>query len=231
MEKISTTNLGNQPRKDSYYNYNFREARISAEYSIKELAKEVGVSVPAIYAYERLRCAPNPFVARRIARILGKKTYEIFPPQLREIIREVCKERRGNENQKYFNEIKERVESGEASLNEIKKYRELESLISPVPIERVLKTELVSGDNTEKEIDALNLADKPKRVFNTLTYREREVIKRRYGLGDGYTYSLEEVAEEFKVTREIVRRIEAKAIMKLQHPIRADRLEGFLENY
>jgi len=66
-------------------------------------------------------------------------------------------------------------------------------------------------------------------VLNTLTYREREIIKLRYGIGDGYTYTLEEVGRIFKVTRERVRQIEAKAIRKLQHPVRARKLEGFLD--
>ena len=52
----------------------------------------------------------------------------------------------------------------------------------------------------------------------------------RYGLEDGYTYTLEEVGKIFKVTRERVRQIEAKAVKKLQHPIRARHLEGFLES-
>ncbi|MBN2584419.1 MAG: sigma-70 family RNA polymerase sigma factor, partial [Planctomycetes bacterium] len=66
-------------------------------------------------------------------------------------------------------------------------------------------------------------------VLKTLTYREREIIKLRYGIGDGYTYTLEEVGRIFKVTRERVRQIEAKAIRKLQHPVRARKLEGFLD--
>ena len=73
------------------------------------------------------------------------------------------------------------------------------------------------------------LKDKIEAVLNTLTHREREIIKLRYGIGDGYTYTLEEVGKVFNVTRERVRQIEAKAIRKLQHPVRARRLEGFLE--
>jgi len=73
------------------------------------------------------------------------------------------------------------------------------------------------------------LKEKLERVLNTLAYREREIIKLRYGLGDGYTYTLEEVGRIFKVTRERVRQIEAKAVRKLQHPIRARKLEGFLD--
>jgi RNA polymerase primary sigma factor len=73
------------------------------------------------------------------------------------------------------------------------------------------------------------LKDKIESVLKTLTYREREIIKLRYGLGDGYTYTLEEVGRIFKVTRERVRQIEAKAVRKLQHPVRSRQLEGFLD--
>jgi RNA polymerase primary sigma factor len=72
------------------------------------------------------------------------------------------------------------------------------------------------------------LRDKIEQVLKTLTYREREIIKLRYGIGDGYTYTLEEVGRIFKVTRERVRQVEAKAIRKLQHPVRSRKLEGFL---
>ena len=74
------------------------------------------------------------------------------------------------------------------------------------------------------------LKDKIDTVLKTLTYREREIIKLRYGLGDGYTYTLEEVGRIFKVTRERVRQIEAKAVRKLQHPVRSKQLKGFLDS-
>jgi len=73
------------------------------------------------------------------------------------------------------------------------------------------------------------LRDKIENLLKTLTYREREIIRLRYGLGDGYTYTLEEVGRIFKVTRERVRQIESKAVHKLRHPVRAGQLEGFLE--
>ena len=66
-------------------------------------------------------------------------------------------------------------------------------------------------------------------VLKTLTYREREIIKLRYGIGDGYTYTLEEVGRIFKVTRERVRQVEAKALRKLQHPVRSRKLAGFVD--
>jgi RNA polymerase primary sigma factor len=66
-------------------------------------------------------------------------------------------------------------------------------------------------------------------VLKTLSYREREIIKLRYGLGDGYSYTLEEVGHIFKVTRERIRQIEAKAVRKLQQPSRSQDLVGFLD--
>jgi len=74
------------------------------------------------------------------------------------------------------------------------------------------------------------LRDRIDMVLKTLSYREREIIKLRYGIGDGYTYTLEEVGRIFKVTRERVRQVEAKAIRKLQHPVRARKLEGFIDH-
>ena len=74
------------------------------------------------------------------------------------------------------------------------------------------------------------LKDRINAVLKTLSYREREIIKLRYGIGDGYTYTLEEVGRIFKVTRERVRQVEAKAIRKLQHPVRSRKLEGFLDH-
>ena len=66
-------------------------------------------------------------------------------------------------------------------------------------------------------------------VLAALNYREREIIRLRYGLADGYAYTLEEVGKIFSVTRERVRQIEAKAVRKLQHPVRSKKLSGFLD--
>jgi RNA polymerase primary sigma factor len=92
--------------------------------------------------------------------------------------------------------------------------------------------DFIEDDTAESPVQAATqemLKDKIEQVLKTLTYREREIIKLRYGLGDGYTYTLEEVGRIFKVTRERVRQIEAKAVRKLQHPVRSRQLEGFLD--
>ncbi len=73
------------------------------------------------------------------------------------------------------------------------------------------------------------LRGKIDELLKTLTYREREIIRLRYGLVDGYSYTLEECGRIFKVTRERVRQIEAKAVAKLQSPSRSDRLAAFLK--
>jgi hypothetical protein len=73
------------------------------------------------------------------------------------------------------------------------------------------------------------LKDKIEQVLKTLTYREREIIKLRYGLGNDYIYTLEEVGRIFKVPENRVRQIVAKAVRKLQHPVRSRELEGFLD--
>jgi len=91
--------------------------------------------------------------------------------------------------------------------------------------------EFIEDGNTEAPIHSANngiLRDRIESLLKTLTYREREIIRLRYGLVDGYTYTLEEVGRIFKVTRERVRQIEAKAVAKLQHPVRCQHLEGFL---
>jgi RNA polymerase primary sigma factor len=93
--------------------------------------------------------------------------------------------------------------------------------------------DFIEDDKAESPVSAAAqemLKEKIESVLDTLTYREREIVKLRYGIGDGYTYTLEEVGKKFMVTRERVRQIEAKAVRKLQHPVRSRRLEGFLDS-
>jgi RNA polymerase primary sigma factor len=94
--------------------------------------------------------------------------------------------------------------------------------------------DFIEDESAESPVSAAThemLKEKIETVLQTLSFREREIIKLRYGIGTGYTYTLEEVGRIFKVTRERVRQIEAKAIRKLQHPIRSRKLEGFLEGF
>jgi RNA polymerase primary sigma factor len=91
--------------------------------------------------------------------------------------------------------------------------------------------EFVEDAHTDNPLKLANnslLREKIEELLKTLTYREREIIRLRYGLTDGYCYTLEEVGRIFKVTRERVRQIEAKAVAKLQHPVRSCELAEYV---
>lgn len=80
------------------------------------------------------------------------------------------------------------------------------------------------AESESDELERLELREAILGLLNTLTYRERSIIQLRFGLMDGWEYSLEDTGRILKVTRERVRQIESKAIKKLQHKTRADRL-------
>ena len=87
-----------------------------------------------------------------------------------------------------------------------------------------------SAENPSDMTSFSLLKDKLGDVLETLTERERKVLELRFGLGDGYSRTLEEVGKQFKVTRERIRQIEAKALRKMRHPTRIRQLQGFLES-
>jgi RNA polymerase primary sigma factor len=92
--------------------------------------------------------------------------------------------------------------------------------------------EFLQEDRDDDPLYETNLENLKRRlddVMVDLSYREREIIRLRYGLADGYAYTLEEVGKIFSVTRERVRQIESKAVRKLQQPYRARALVGFLD--
>jgi len=134
--------------------------------------------------------------------------------------------------------IEETAEAAGVSLEETR--RVLKISRHPISLDRPVGEsedsyfgDFIEDEGSESPVSAATqemLKDKIDAVLKTLTYREREIIKLRYGLGDGYTYTLEEVGRIFKVTRERVRQIEAKAVRKLQHPVRSRQLKGFLDS-
>jgi RNA polymerase primary sigma factor len=94
--------------------------------------------------------------------------------------------------------------------------------------------DFLEDDNEDSPADSATqqmLKDKIEHVLKSLTYREREIIRLRYGLGDGYSYTLEETGRIFKVTRERIRQIESKALKKLQHTTRSTHLKGFVQDF
>jgi RNA polymerase primary sigma factor len=134
--------------------------------------------------------------------------------------------------------IEEVADAAEISIEEAKRVMSISK--HPISLDRPVGDsedsyfgEFIEDEGAESPVTSAThkmLKDRIKDILQTLNYREREIIKLRYGIGDGYTYTLEEVGRIFKVTRERVRQIEAKAVMKLQHPIRARKLAGFLES-
>ena len=87
-----------------------------------------------------------------------------------------------------------------------------------------------SAENPSDVTSYSLLKETLKDVLTTLTERERNILEMRFGLGDGYQRTLEEIGKQYKVTRERIRQIEAKALRKLRHPTRVRQLQGFLEN-
>jgi RNA polymerase primary sigma factor len=85
------------------------------------------------------------------------------------------------------------------------------------------------ADKPDEMASAVLLKEKLKDVLETLTERERQVLEQRFGLVDGYSRTLEEVGRQFKVTRERIRQIEAKALRKMRHPTRLRQLSGYIE--
>ena len=93
--------------------------------------------------------------------------------------------------------------------------------------------DFIEDKNTTSPSEAvisLNLADQTRRVLATLTPREEKVLRMRFGIGEASDHTLEEVGQDFSVTRERIRQIEAKALRKLRHPSRSKRLKAFVES-
>jgi RNA polymerase primary sigma factor len=133
--------------------------------------------------------------------------------------------------------IEEVAELAQVSVEEAKRVMRISK--HPISLDRPIGEsddsyfgDFIEDESVESPVSAASremLKERIDTVLSTLTFREREIIKLRYGIGDGYTYTLEEVGRIFRVTRERVRQIEAKAVRKLQHPVRARRLSGFLD--
>jgi len=136
------------------------------------------------------------------------------------------------------NEVRVNFKHPDFSLNDY--YRIQKVANSPVSLDKPVSgdaEESLFGDLLEDksnespvQLAAKNmLKERLLLTIDSLSAREREIIKLRFGLGDGYIYTLEEVGKIFKVTRERVRQIEAKALRKLRHPSRCKDLESFVD--
>jgi len=133
--------------------------------------------------------------------------------------------------------VEEVAEATEITVEEAKRVMKISK--HPISLDRPIGDsddsyfgDFIEDDSAESPLQAAGhemLKERIDEVLRTLTFREREIVKLRYGIGDGYTYTLEEVGRIFRVTRERVRQIEAKAVRKLRHPVRARQLASFLD--
>ena len=83
--------------------------------------------------------------------------------------------------------------------------------------------------NPSKAMVNLNLVEQTRKILATLTPREEKVLRMRFGIGEESDHTLEEVGQDFNVTRERIRQIEAKALRKLRHPCRSSKLKTFVD--
>lgn len=183
--------------------------------TIERLAEAMGCSATSVVNWTNLRNYPrsifaNGHHARReriesgLQKVLGISAAECWPPEVREFI---------------------------------DRTRKLKSLVfeqtKEVPLQRLTAAatkQLAYEGDQETHANITECREAIEKVLKTLSYREREIIKLRYGLGsDGMSFTLEEVAHMFKVTRETIRHIEGKALRKLQKPHRSAQLSGFLD--
>jgi len=93
--------------------------------------------------------------------------------------------------------------------------------------------DFIEDKNAVSPVEAVidgNLEDQTRRVLKTLTPREEKVLRMRFGIGEKSDHTLEEVGQDFEVTRERIRQIEAKALRKLRHPSRSKQIRSFMDN-
>ncbi|MDR1959505.1 MAG: sigma-70 family RNA polymerase sigma factor [Planctomycetaceae bacterium] len=179
------------------------------------------------------------WIRQAITRAIADQSHTIRVPihlletmgRIRTVSKELLQKKRGTPN------IEDTVNhtglSPEEIVNTIRMSRQPLSLDQPISDhEESYFGDFLEDYREEDPLYELNLDSLKIRlhdVLQALSFREREIIKLRYGLADGYIYTLEEVGKIFSVTRERVRQIEAKAVRKLQHPIRSRKLCGFLD--
>ena len=121
----------------------------------------------------------------------------------------------------------ERYRKINAVLNEKGKKKDLLDRVETVPLEYMYN--LVDDGPSPEDIAILSeLKTATTKALATLTPREERVLRKRFGIGLPTDYTLEEIGEEFRVTTERIRQIEAKALRKLKHPSRGNKFESFL---
>ena len=228
-------------KREQITNYSLRQARVEANLTGRELGRAAGVSASTYHFYETLRINTPENIKIKISQILGKPIESLFPENLEEIVKEL--NFRGYDGgEERLKMLNKKINLGLGN-NPTRSYagggiqcsieydaKLLESLLSPLDIDNIPEDELPTYKENEISVDYNELKERIEKVLNTLTFRQREIIKLRYGLGDdGLVYTLDEVGKKFKITKERVKQIESKSLRKLQHPVRSKKLLKFVD--
>lgn len=182
------------------------EAREKLELTQEQAAKFIGISQTTLGNYELMRSYPSVEIQNQICefyRANGQFLLEedVFPNQLKKT--------------KFPRKFIREGEIPKEDLVSLSQTRSYQNLLSYQPREEVLAGET---KDIKEVVDY---------VLSTLTPREEKVLKMRFGIGEGYNYTLEDTGKYFDVTIERIRQIEAKALRKLRHPFRANKLKSF----
>ena len=182
-------------RLTRYYNGTLKRTRESLGLTPAEVAKKVGVGYQTYLNYEKMKQIPKPETAKLIAKALKTTTETLFPKFL-ELLKEGAKTR---------------MEYGR---------------IDTISIEEVKHLQLTDGTpSTGKRLEAEIIKETLKKELENLKPREREIVEMRFGLKDGHPHTLEEVGDEYCVTREKIRQIEAYAMGKLRRSKKVQKLK------
>jgi RNA polymerase sigma factor (sigma-70 family) len=184
--------------KIRYFHGSLREKRLERGLTQKQIAKELGIGHVTYSHIETLRHFPTEYHMEKLCKYFGMTKEELFPEWAKVVFVEDRKE------------VVKEIEIDKVMLN------------SP----EVLR--LMAPDSPEDDFEKENLKQVLMGTLETLNAREKKVLELRFGLKDGKTRMLEEVARDFGVTRERIRQIEDKALRKLRHPSRSKNLKDFI---
>lgn len=190
--------------KHSIFNNELRKRRLSLGLSQKELSQASGVTITAVGNLETFRRMPSEKEATQICRVLDTDISTVFPEWL-----------------KLFKPKRTTVVT-EHLVTEVQ-------LTSGILNQYLLEDGQDQIDKVEEDIMNEELKEVIKRQLSSLTPRESKILTMRFGLDGSNPKTLEEVGNQFGVTRERIRGIESKAIRRLKHPTRSKYLKSYLQ--
>jgi len=196
-----------------FKNDNLRQARLNAGLTIEEISKMLGMNKVEYYAWE------------------GFRRYPFSPDKETDNLRQIKSQERAKKLEKILKMPYEDLFPIE--------YRQAVNLKLGKPIEKIFEHLELPESYIEKNLllpspediyEKIELKEITKKALEFLTEREAKVLKMRFGLEDENEHTLEEIGRQFKLSKERIREIEAKALRKLKHPIRWRKLKNFSYN-